>query len=140
MPPRTFRPLLTTGLCAALAGCATPPPDEPAEEAPLDTADFAEKAGTLSCVARRDTGYESGRSFSIEVVTVDGKPVERETAEAYWRVGNIIDIRGGRGGGCKPLPHADSFFRLGTFLVAGRSATPATRQERSPPYRRAIPM
>jgi hypothetical protein len=33
---------------------------------------------------------------------------------------NIIDICGGRGGVCKPLPHADSFFRLGTFLVAGR--------------------
>lgn len=86
MYPQSLRPFLATGLLSALAGCATPPPSEPTEEAPLDTEDFAEKAGTLSCTARRDTGYESGRAFSIEVVTVDGKPVERETAEAYWKM------------------------------------------------------
>jgi D-alanyl-D-alanine carboxypeptidase len=86
MPAQSLRPLLTVGLLASLGGCAAPLTDETNEEAPLDTADFAEKAGTLSCVARRDTGYESGRAFSIDVVTVDGKPVERETAEAYWKM------------------------------------------------------
>jgi hypothetical protein len=66
------------------AGCAVSPPEESAP--PLDTEDFVEKAGTLSCTERRDTGYEAGRAFSIDVLTVDGKPVERETAEAYWKM------------------------------------------------------
>jgi hypothetical protein len=37
----------------------------------------------ISCAARTETGYESGRPFPIVVVTVDGKPVERATANAY---------------------------------------------------------
>ncbi|MCA3014568.1 MAG: D-alanyl-D-alanine carboxypeptidase family protein [Myxococcaceae bacterium] len=37
----------------------------------------------ISCAARSETGYENGRAFAITVVTVDGKPAERATANAY---------------------------------------------------------
>lgn len=40
-------------------------------------------AGTLDCTSRADTGYRSGSAFPIRVVTVDGKPVERRTANAF---------------------------------------------------------
>lgn len=38
----------------------------------------------ISCQSRTDTGYVSGKAFTITVVTVDGKPVERATANAYY--------------------------------------------------------
>jgi hypothetical protein len=85
LQPTSSPALVTTlTLAAHLLGCAEPPPGE--GEPPLDAADFVEKAGTLSCTVRQDTGYASGRAFGIQVVTVDGKPVERETAEAYWKM------------------------------------------------------
>jgi D-alanyl-D-alanine carboxypeptidase len=37
----------------------------------------------VSCGAHEDTGYQSGTSFPITVVTIDDKPVERSTANAY---------------------------------------------------------
>jgi D-alanyl-D-alanine carboxypeptidase len=39
--------------------------------------------GGVSCGAHEDTGYRSGTSFPITVVTIDGKPVERSTANAF---------------------------------------------------------
>jgi hypothetical protein len=39
---------------------------------------------SISCGSHTDTGYRSGSSFTITVVTVDGHPVERETANAYY--------------------------------------------------------
>ncbi len=36
------------------------------------------------CTERQDTGYVRGAPYAITVVTVDGKPVERDTANAYW--------------------------------------------------------
>ena len=40
--------------------------------------------GLIDCGERADTGYRSGSPFPITVVTVDGKPAERDTANAYW--------------------------------------------------------
>jgi hypothetical protein len=64
---------------AALAGCQieAPAPDEgpPALE-------WAEQAA-YDCSERQDRGYVQGDPFAITVVTVDGEPVERETANAY---------------------------------------------------------
>lgn len=42
------------------------------------------KSGDYDCTERTDTGYVSGDSFPIVVVTVDGKPAELESANAYW--------------------------------------------------------
>ncbi|MCC7542099.1 MAG: M15 family metallopeptidase, partial [Deltaproteobacteria bacterium] len=42
-----------------------------------------EPLSSVSCEERSDTGYRSGDSFSIDVVTIDGKPVEVDTANAY---------------------------------------------------------
>lgn len=39
--------------------------------------------GLVTCGTRQDTGYRSGSSFTITVVTADGKPVEQDTANAY---------------------------------------------------------
>lgn len=38
----------------------------------------------IDCKSRTDKGYVKGKAFTITVVTVDGKPVERETANAYY--------------------------------------------------------
>jgi hypothetical protein len=39
--------------------------------------------GVYDCAERDDTGYTQGDSFSITVVTVDDRPVEQHTANAY---------------------------------------------------------
>jgi MYXO-CTERM domain-containing protein len=38
----------------------------------------------INCSESKDTGYVKGDAFEITVVTVDGKPVEVETANAYY--------------------------------------------------------
>lgn len=38
----------------------------------------------LDCTVRESIGYRRGKPFSIDVVTIDGSPVERATANAYW--------------------------------------------------------
>jgi hypothetical protein len=43
-----------------------------------------QKHGDYDCLERMDTGYVSGDAFPIMVVTVDGEPAERESANAYW--------------------------------------------------------
>ena len=55
-------------------------------ERPIDDPDYVEKAGTISCAARSDRGYDAGSAFGITVITVDGKPVEKRTAEGYWKM------------------------------------------------------
>ncbi len=50
---------------------------------PIDEQDNLDEQGLYSCSERSDTGYRSGSSFPIKVVTVDGRPVERDTANAY---------------------------------------------------------
>lgn len=38
----------------------------------------------INCAEKQDTGYVKGEPFAITVVTVDGKPVEVDTANAYY--------------------------------------------------------
>lgn len=53
---------------------------------------------------RPETGYRGGKAFEIMVVTIDGKPVEIETAKAYRRMAeaaakegvNIVVVSGFR--------------------------------------------
>ena len=49
----------------------------------LDALETVEQAA-INCSERADTGYVRGDAFRITVVTVDSKPVERETANAYY--------------------------------------------------------
>ncbi len=84
----------------ALAGCATPTLGEGEYEAcelepqtlsePLssgeDVSSTQEALSSFSCGMKGDTGYTSGKSFKIKVVTVDGKHVEWKTANAYLRM------------------------------------------------------
>jgi hypothetical protein len=50
----------------------------------VDESQLAETSQALvNCTARPDTGYTDGRAFSITVIEVDGKPVERQTANHY---------------------------------------------------------
>jgi hypothetical protein len=50
-----------------------PPAAEPAIRVP-----------ELDCRERPAVGYRRGKAFSIELVTIDGAPIERATANAYW--------------------------------------------------------
>ncbi|MBA3547642.1 MAG: D-alanyl-D-alanine carboxypeptidase family protein [Nannocystis sp.] len=40
----------------------------------------------IDCAEHQDTGYVKGDSFKITVVTVDGKPVEVQTANAFYQM------------------------------------------------------
>ena len=44
------------------------------------------KASGVNCNSRKETGYRSGSAFAISLITVDGKPVEQSTAEAYVKM------------------------------------------------------
>jgi hypothetical protein len=76
------RRLLAGALLAS--GLACQPLDEHEAETPPDPLEVDTAAlGLWSCSERTDTGYVRGAPFPIAVVTVDGKPVERDTANAY---------------------------------------------------------
>ncbi len=53
--------------------CSHEPSDEPTFHVP-----------SYDCSESMDVGYSSGVPFDITVVQVDGEPVEKETANAYW--------------------------------------------------------
>jgi hypothetical protein len=40
----------------------------------------------INCAEHKDTGYVKGDAFEITVVTIDGKPVEVETANAFYQM------------------------------------------------------
>jgi hypothetical protein len=40
----------------------------------------------LDCSVRPAVGYRRGKPFAIDVVTIDGAPIERATANAYWEM------------------------------------------------------
>ena len=66
----------------ALLGCSNEL-DEGDGVPPIDTGDNIDLQGVYNCSERQDTGYRSGNAFAITVVTVDGRPVERSTGNAY---------------------------------------------------------
>ncbi len=79
--------LTIAAVCVApLSGCVTELDiDEDSDFGiePEDDGSNLEEMGVYNCTERDDNGYRSGSRFSIKVVTVDGKPVERDTANAY---------------------------------------------------------
>ncbi len=69
---------------AALAGhgCGPLSPDE---EAPGgDITEVSRTLSSINCKESSATGYKSGKSFSIKLVTVDGKKMEVKSANAYY--------------------------------------------------------
>ncbi|MDP2341979.1 MAG: M15 family metallopeptidase [Deltaproteobacteria bacterium] len=88
---------LALALIASLA-CEHELDERVPEEEPIDTLDNVELQGVYDCSERADTGYRSGNAFAINVVTVDGRPVERSTANAYIAMqgaaaGAGVDVR-----------------------------------------------
>ncbi|MCA9668794.1 MAG: M15 family metallopeptidase [Myxococcales bacterium] len=73
---------LLGGALLALASCQGA--DIESETPPQRVAQASFELSSISCSESKDTGYTSGKSFSITVVTVDGKKVERDTANAYY--------------------------------------------------------
>jgi D-alanyl-D-alanine carboxypeptidase len=72
--------LLVVG--AVFGGCTAEVPPDSAEHEDEPQVEVSQQA-LVNCAARSDTGYEAGRAFAITVIEVDGKPVERETANHY---------------------------------------------------------
>jgi hypothetical protein len=73
----------------ALAACSTvPEPDSDAHacggEEAVATASVSHALSAIDCTESANTGYDKGTAFSISVVTVDGKKVEVDTANAYY--------------------------------------------------------
>ena len=63
-------------------GCGSLSPDE---EAPGgDIAETSRALSSINCKESSATGYTSGKSFSIKLVTVDGKKMEVKSANAYY--------------------------------------------------------
>ena len=65
-----------------LTGCLASDPDL-TDRCDEPTASV-EALSSISCGSHTDTGYRNGLAFTITVVTVDGHPVERATANAYY--------------------------------------------------------
>jgi hypothetical protein len=74
------RPMALGGL-VALVGCAAPA--APEVTAPEEIGEVALSLSSVSCKAKTEKGYQAGKPFDIEVVTIDDELVERNTANAY---------------------------------------------------------
>ena len=58
--------------------------DLPEGEDAVPTSASSQSLSSVDCSESQDTGYTSGKAFAITVVTVDGKKVEKDTANAYY--------------------------------------------------------
>ncbi len=85
---RLFLLLLLVAL--ASVACSAPADDDyrdlegPPQGEDAVLASTSEALSSIDCAESQDTGYTSGKSFPITVVTVDGKKVEKDTANAYY--------------------------------------------------------
>jgi hypothetical protein len=78
----------------AVAACAAQPLDPGAEPSEPPTAVEADALSSIDCSESQDTGYKSGTPFPITVVTVDGKKVEKDTANAYYVMAEAASAAG----------------------------------------------
>lgn len=75
---------------AALSAASTtahahgPHEQEPATCELATPPDVSEHPAPVDCTDHKDTGYSNGNPFEITVVHIDGMPVEKTTANAYW--------------------------------------------------------
>jgi hypothetical protein len=70
---------IALSLVVVLAACE----ETRTEDRPVDTFDSSQQQALFDCSLSSDTGYSQGSPFPIQVVTVDGEPVEEATANAY---------------------------------------------------------
>ena len=90
--PRLLSLLVLVALATA---CGTTPPDDPGAETENEPVATATQAlSSVDCGTFTDTGYVSGSPFTITLVTVDGKPVEVDTANAYYQMAVAADAAG----------------------------------------------
>ncbi len=75
--------MLALALTGATTACVQEVEDGADGSEPIDERDNEIFQGIYDCSESNSTGYRSGSSFSIKVVTVDGRPVELKTANAY---------------------------------------------------------
>ncbi len=75
------RAILVIPLVAAACGGGLE--DVDFEQEPQPEEFESREQGLVTCETRQDTGYRSGNAFTITVVTADGYPVEKNTANAY---------------------------------------------------------
>jgi hypothetical protein len=69
----------------AIASLAAACGEEPRTEDRPDEIDIdMTRRGLIDCTESQDTGYVDGNPFAITVVTVDGKPAQVDTANAYY--------------------------------------------------------
>ncbi|RYE74176.1 MAG: hypothetical protein EOO74_11930, partial [Myxococcales bacterium] len=81
----------------SLAACGAPGEGPSADGDSHDHEELAERSDELvgyDCATKQDTGYTSGNAFAITVVTVDGKPVEIETANAFLTMAKAAEASG----------------------------------------------
>jgi hypothetical protein len=73
-------------LVLGLFGCnaASLDDEETCDGESVSVGTVRETLSSIDCNESTDTGYTQGNPFPITVVTVDGKKVERETANAYY--------------------------------------------------------
>ncbi len=89
------RGLLGIWLIAGMSACSSSEPDpRAAEHCEPPAATVSQALSPIDCTESQDTGYSSGTPFPITVVTVDGKPVERDTANAYYVMAQAADKAG----------------------------------------------
>jgi hypothetical protein len=97
--PTTLRPApvlfaLVLGVACGDAFVGDQESFERLEGEPFDDHENELLRGVYDCSERADTGYTSGAPFPITVVTVDGKPVEVATANAYLAMQAAADADG----------------------------------------------
>jgi hypothetical protein len=66
----------------ATSACGGEPEEDLSESEP-EVESLARAGGGVNCASRQDTGYRNGAPYGVEVITVDGKPVTKETANHY---------------------------------------------------------
>ena len=79
-------------VAAVLGSCALEPPPGDPTGSYLESVSLA--LSSISCTESTDTGYTSGNAFTIKVVTVDGKKVEKATANAYYVMAQAAAAQG----------------------------------------------
>lgn len=76
---------LLCAACVSVSVLTTCGPGEPQPEGmPVDLRDNIDQQGLIDCTPYQATGDSQGNAFPITLVTVDGKPAEIETANAYY--------------------------------------------------------
>jgi hypothetical protein len=87
---------LAASLAITLAACGAGSGEGAAADRcdPPAAAQTAQALSAIDCAESQDTGYDDGNPFAITVVTVDGKKVERDTANAYYVMAQAADRDG----------------------------------------------